>query len=65
MTQLEDAITRGTWDRHVPDDTGAGLTSRGIVASVRDAANVERDRVHAAASRATTPAPYGATSTRG
>ena len=52
LTQREDAIAGGTWDLHFPYETGAGLTPRGIVASVRDAALAERDRMQAGASRA-------------
>ncbi len=44
LTQIEDAMARGVWDLHFPFEAGAGLTPRGIVASVRDAARAERDR---------------------
>ena len=57
LTQLEDAIAGGAWDLLFPYETGAGLTPRGIVASVRDAANAEREQAEGVASRGVTDAP--------
>ena len=57
LTQLEDAIAGGAWDLHFPYETGAGLTPRGIVASVRDAANADREQAEGVASRGATVAP--------
>ena len=58
LTHIEDARARDVWDVHVPYETGAGLTPRGIVARVRDAAVAERDRAVAVVeSRAARSAP--------
>ena len=57
LTQREDAMAGGTWDLRFPYETGAGLTPRGIVASVRDAANAEREQAEGVASRGATDAP--------
>ena len=57
LTQREDAMAGGTWDLHFPYETGASLTPRGIVASVRDAANAEREQAEGVASRGATDAP--------
>ena len=38
-------MTPAEWDLHVPRETGAGLTPRGIVATLRDAALFNRDRL--------------------
>ena len=58
LTHIEDARARDVWDVHVPYETGAGLTPRGIVASVREAAVAERDRAVAVVeSRAARSAP--------
>ena len=57
LTQREDAIAGGAWDLLFPYETGAGLTPRGIVASVRDAANADREQAEGVASRGATDAP--------
>ena len=57
LTQREDAIAGGAWDLLFPYETGAGLTPRGIVASVRDAANAEREQAEGVASGGVTDAP--------
>ena len=57
LTQLEDAIAGGAWDLLFPYETGAGLTPRGIVASVRDAANADREQAEGIAARAVADAP--------
>ena len=44
LTHIEDAAARGVWDVHVPYELGAGLTPRGIVASVQEAALADRAR---------------------
>ena len=45
LTRIEDVMTRDEWDLHFPRETGAGLTPRGIVANLRDAALFNRDRL--------------------
>ena len=40
-----EALTVDEWDLHFPRETGAGLTPRGIVATLRDAARFNRDRL--------------------
>ena len=57
LTQLEDAIAGGAWDLLFPYETGAGLTPRGIVASVRDAANADREQAEGVAARGAADAP--------
>ena len=57
LTQLEDAIEGGAWDLLFPYETGAGLTPRGIVASVLDAANAAREQAEGIAARAVADAP--------
>ena len=57
LTRLEDAIAGGAWDLLFPYETGAGLTPRGIVASVRDAANADREQTEGIAARGATDAP--------
>ena len=48
LANIEEAMVRGTGDEHFPVASGAGLTPRGIVATIRDAALAERDRVQQA-----------------
>ena len=45
LTRIEDAVTRDEWDLRFPRETGTGLTPRGIVATLRDAARFNRDRL--------------------